>query len=392
MKRHFSMALAMLFLLLFLVTALSMSIGAAGEVDEISWRKLTYSTEPTQEGGETLQGSVTKDCELAPYSKIHFDPAVTQLQVNGETVEGDSYQLSYAGHYTLTIINKQKPSEYLEYEIRSLPDINLVDEQVFTSYPTIICKGQTDIKHTYDTKEMPFESGTQIRALGKHLLTVYGVNGKNERVKVKNYTFYVKACDAVRVFDETSGKEALDVIVGEFDDLTVEATLDGTLPLNKGSNIVTAVGTHTLDATIKDKDGKPVVRAESLPDFEELSLRIMLGFATMDKSDALKTKVPLSFDFSRWDAKVMLDGKELTGPVRVGQHGEHVLTVMGADGKPVEGAFSVMFADSKEPQAMTEIAFTFQNPHLIYAILVAVPTVLLLGVACYFLIARRRVV
>ena len=62
------------------------------------------------------------------------------------------------------------------------------------------------------------------------------------------------------------------------------------------------------------------------------------------------------------------------------------------DGKTVEGAFSVLLEDAEAPVTMTEVQFSFQNPHLIYAILVAVPTAFLLCVACYFLIARRRVV
>lgn len=383
MKRRILAMLTAVLLLLSLVAILP--VGATDEVDEISWRKLTYSKDPTEEGGEAIRGNIAKKCEVPAFSKIHFDPAVTKLLVNGTEVE-TGYETTYAGDYTLTIINKAKPDEQLEYEIKSLADINVYDGQVFTYYPTVTCTNGTDMEYTYDNSLHSFESGTQIRNLGKHLITVFGVNAKGQRVKVMDYKFYVKACDSVRVFDEASGKEALDVIVGEFDDLTVEATLDGNRPLAKGSNIVTEVGTHKLDAVIKNKEGQVITRAQSLPDFEELSLRITMGLPS------LETKEPYTFDFSKWDATVLLDGEVVNGSVRVGGHGDHVLSVRGKDGKTVEGAFSVLLEDAEAPVTMTEVQFSFQNPHLIYAILVAVPTAFLLCVACYFLIARRRVV
>lgn len=384
MKRLFSTMLALTLLLLLVASALP--IFAADDVDEVSWRKLTYSKAPTEEGGETIQGKITQKCEVPAFSTIHFNAEITQLLVNGEEAPTEGYQTTYAGNYVLTVINKAKPTEKVEYTIMVLADINVIDGQVFTSYPTITCTNGTDMMHTYDNSEYPnFMSGTKVYDLGKHLITVFGINEKGQRVTVKNYKFYVKACDAVRVFDEATGKEALNVIVGEFEDMTVTATLDGDRVLNPGANIVTEVGTHTLDATIM-KDGKKVVRAESLPDFEELSLRIDLGLPS------LKTKEPFTFDFSNWDAEVLLDGKPIRGAVRVGKHGEHVLTVRDASGRTVEGAFSLWVEGNENPETVTEVRFTFSNPHLIYAIVVAVPTAALLGLACYFLIARRRVV
>ena len=383
MKRILSTMLVLTLLALLVVAALP--IHAADDVDEVSWRKLTYSKEPTEEGGETLQGRITQKCEVPAFSIIHFNADITQLLVNGEEAPAEGYQTTYAGNYVLTVVNRAKPTEKVEYTIMVLADINVIDGQVFTSYPTITCTNGTDMKHTYDNSEYDFVSGTKVYDLGKHLITVFGVTEKGQRVTVKNYKFYVKACDAVRVFDEETGKEALNVIVGEFEDMTVSATLDGDRVLNVGSNIVTEVGSHTLDATIM-KDGKKVVRAESLPDFEELSLRINLGLPS------LETQEPYTFDFSTWDAEVLLDGKPVNGAVRVGKHGEHTLTVRDASGKTVEGAFSLWVEVSEEPVTVTEVRFTFNNPHLIYAIVVAVPTVALLGLAGYFLIARRRVV
>ena len=69
-----------------------------------------------------------------------------------------------------------------------------------------------------------------------------------------------------------------------------------------------------------------------------------------------------------------------------------MLTAQDANGKTIDGAFSVMVMGDEEPTTMTEVEFSFENPHLVYAILVAIPTVALLGIAFYFLIARRRVV
>ena len=385
MKRRISIMLALILLVLSVVAVLPIH-AAQDEEDVVSWRKLTYSKAPTEEGGETIQGKIEPKCEIPAFGVIHYNAEITQLFVNGEEADPAGYQTSYAGDYTLTIVNRANTAQSLEYEVKVLADINVTDGQVFTYYPTITCTNGTDMMHTYDNSEYPnFQSGTEVRNLGKHLVTVYGVNAKGQRVEVKNYKFYIKACDAVRVFDEATGKEAIDVIVGDFEDMTVDAVLDGTRVLQKGSNIVTAVGAHTLDAVIM-KDGKKVVRAESLPDFEELSLRIALALPT------LETKEPYYFDFSRWDAEVWLDDKPLNGPVRVGKHGDHVLTVRDANGNVVEGAFSLLLQNAEKPETLTEVKFTFKNPHLIYAIVVAVPTAALLGVACYFLIARRRVV
>ncbi len=385
MKRRISTMLALILLLLSVAAILP--IHAADNADEVSWRKLTYSKEPAEEGGETIQGKITPKCEMPAYSTIHYDANITQLLVNGVEADPAGYQTTYAGNYTLTIINRANPEkDRLEYEVKSLADINVTDGQVFTYYPEITCTNGTDMMYTYDNSEYPnFPSGQRVDTLGKHLITVYGVNGKGQRVEVKNYKFYVKACDAVRVFDEASGKEALDIIVGEFEDMTVDAVLDGDRVLDKGSNIVTEVGTHTLDAVIT-KNGQVITRAESLPDFEELSLRITVGLPS------LETKEPYIFDFSGWDAEVLLDGKVINGPIRVGKHGDHTLTVRDANGNTVEGAFSLWLEGAEKPETVTEVRFTFKNPHLIYAIVVAVPTAALLGLACYFLIARRRVV
>ena len=58
----------------------------------------------------------------------------------------------------------------------------------------------------------------------------------------------------------------------------------------------------------------------------------------------------------------------------------------------MKNALSVTVGDAEKPTVMTDLAFTFRNPHILYAIIVAVPTVALLAAAGYFLVARRKVV
>ena len=88
----------------------------------------------------------------------------------------------------------------------------------------------------------------------------------------------------------------------------------------------------------------------------------------------------------------LFDGKLTREDVRVGKHGTHTVAVRGADGQLIENGLSVTVGEEEKPMPMTELKITFRNPHILYAIIIAVPAAILLAAAGYFLVARRRIV
>jgi hypothetical protein len=170
--------------------------------------------------------------------------------------------------------------------------------------------------------------------------------------------------------------------------MTVEATLDGTRALVQGSNIETKVGQHALDIDIVRPDGtrEKLTSNQAKPGTDALMLRVELYV------DAQESKNPFYFEFSRWDADILFDGKLTREDVRVGQHGTHTVAVRGADGQLIENGLSVTVGEEEKPMPMTELKITFRNPHILYAIIIAVPAAILLAAAGYFLVARRRIV
>lgn len=377
MKRLLSMV-CVLFVLLS-VCVVPLPVNAEGENE---WKKLTYTLDPKNEGEEPVNGTLMGEDEISGNCTIHWDAALTKVMLDDHEI-AEGYKLDVAGEYELKAFNIATPRQVMVYKVKVLPDINLLNGQVFTSYPTIVCTNALKIERTRGSGfSEDFESGSSIRELGSHLLTVYG-KGKGNSVVKFDYRFYVKACHAERVFDEASGKEALNIIVGAFDDMTISAMLDGTRTLNEGSNIETKVGQHTLDILV---NGQPLTSNQARPGTDSLMLRVELYV------DAQESKAPFYFELSRWDADILLDGKVTKENVRVGKHGSHTIAVRGADGRLIENGLSVTVGVEGTPTPMTELNFTFRNPHILYAIIVAVPVVVLLVAAGYFLVARRRIV
>ena len=376
MKRQFLRVLALALLLLTCAALLPVS---AAEHD---WKKITYTLAPTAEGAAPVTGDLTTKAQIPGSCTLSFDSSKTYLTVNGQPVES-GVLLETAGVYKVGLENLANRNQKLSYEVTVLPDINVANEQVFTTYPVITCSNAVKIEHQRNLDlAKPFEAGTQLRELGRHTLIVYGKDPAGYQIKFP-YVFYIKACDAVRVKDTATGKEAIDVIVGTFDDMTVEATVDGDRALVPGSNIITEVGQHTLSVKL---NGAVLNQPHTLPDTEEMALRIELYL------DSLDSKEPYYLDLSGWDVQILMDGKPVSGMVEMNRHGTHVLTAQDKDGKPVEGAFLVQIGQDGVPTPMTNLKLTFHNPHLIYAIFVAVPALALLVLACYFFLARRRIV
>lgn len=368
-----------LLLLVFLLSSFLAVLPVSAADNE--WRKITYTVVPQNEGEQPITGEVTTKGVIPGSCTLNFDPSKTVLTVNGQPAE-NGVLLSTAGVYRLGMTNQAQPQQKLSVEVTVLPDINVAEGQVFTTYPTVTFTNAVSVEHQRDLNlAKPFTSGTQIRELGRHTLTVYGKDPDGYTIKFP-YVFYVKACDAVRIKDPATGKEALDVIVGSFDDMTVEATLNGA-PLAAGSNIITKVGAHQLSVKL---NGAELDQPFAMPDASQTALRIDLYV------DSFEEKEPFYFDFSGWDANILLDGKPVSGKVRIDGYGAHVLTVVDENGNTVEGAFLVSVKDQKIPTIITSLKLTFKNPHLIYAIIAAVPTLVLLVAACYFFLARRRVV
>ncbi|MBQ8358046.1 MAG: hypothetical protein IJX39_09625 [Clostridia bacterium] len=378
MKRLLSMVCALVILLLTFAAALPTAAAVGGD-----WKKLTYTLEPQAEGESAVTADIKVDVQIPRSCTINCDPEKTELRVNGKTVES-GHRLEMAGEYELTAVSKANTEQMVTYAVTVLPDINLSAGQVFTSYPTITCTNALEVKY-YRNQAIPtvFQSGTTVSELGAHTILVYGRDAAGNRIEFPEYRFYIKACHAERVFDQASGKEALNITVGTFEDRTVSAVLDGETELSAGSNIVTKVGAHKLDIKV---NGEKLTLDLAQPSSEQLTLRVELYV------DALESKDPFLFDFSRWDAEILLDGEHVTGSVRVGDHGDHTITVRGSDGQAIENALSVTVGERGTPTSMTELSFTFNNPHMIYAIIVAVPALALLIAACYFLVARRRIV
>lgn len=375
MKRKILVLLLLVFLLSSFLAVLPVSAA------DNEWRKITYTVAPRNEGEQPVTGEVTTKGVIPGSCTLNFDPAKTELTVNGQPAE-NGVSLSVAGVYRLGMTNLAQPQQKLSVEVTVLPDINVADGQVFTTYPTITFTNAVSVEHQRDLNlAKPLASSTQLRELGRHTLTVFGKDPDGYTIKFP-YVFYVKACDAVRTKDPATGKEALDVIVGSFDDMTVEATLDGE-PLLTGSNIVTKVGEHQLSVKL---NGVELDQPHTMPDAAQTALRIDLYV------DSFEEKEPFYFDFSGWDARILLDGKPVSGKVRIDGYGSHVLTVVDENGNAIEGAFLVSVKDQELPSVFTNLKLTFRNPHLIYAIIAAVPALALLVAACYYFLARRRVV
>ena len=378
MKKHISLVLAAMLLLVFWLGALP--AGAASTAFTV----LHYTLDPIEEGGESETGRVLNGMTLPRTPTITYDISVTELRVNGVLCTEDSVRLAMAGEYQLTVADRSNPATTAVYTVTVLPELNISDEQEFTSYPTVVCSNAA--KLVLDAGKLggaqEIRSGDRVTTLGMHTVQVFGVRSDGHIVSVQNCTFYIRACTSERVFDEESGKQALRVTVGEFEDHTVEATLDGTL-LEAGSHIVTAVGHHSVTAKL---DGEEVTNPHMLPSSEQLTLRVRLQIESFELDE------PIYLNLEQWDANFLLNGKEVTGNIRITKNGSHTLTVVDNEGNAISGAFAVLVGDADAFEAVDSVTFQFKNPHHTYMPFVLIPVAATLAVALIFLLKRRRIV
>ncbi len=377
MKRRILLIITAVLALLATLTVIT--VCAAGE--DYSWATLEYAYVPLEDGGAVETGRLQDAMYLERAVDITFNPDVVEFKLDGTVIETSPVHLEEAGRYRISLTNKATAAKY-DYNVSLKPVINITEGQVFTSYPTLLCSNATKFcldegKATWNDSIV---SGDVINSIGQHELRVYGHNGQ---IFVIN--FYVKVCTAERVFDANSGKEALKLTVGSFEDIPDLAVyLDGsTTALPTGESFVTGVGQHSISATI---NGATVSNLHALPSQAELRIQLDLIIPSGP------SKTPFYFQFSQWDAEFWVDGKPVKGDYRVAKHGEHVIVAKDANGNVIENAFLVRASEAHEPIATTEMHVEFDNPHNVYVIFVIIPAIALIAVAGWFFLQRRRIV
>ena len=386
MKRRISFFLAVL--LLFTASAIFIPIHAA---EDASFATLKYTYASDGDNNEAQGGIVADEIRFSRAVTITWDASLASLKLDGAAVQGDSLLLEQAGRYKLTV-TKNGGSETHSYTVYVLPNVNVADRQVFISYPVIECTNAQKMSLDIDKVDgvRDFQSGTAVTRLGMHILTIQGENGEKF-----SYTFYIKLCTATQRFDEALGKYCLDITVGEFEDTEFSVMLDGKQTLQTGSNLVSAVGKHTLSAVV---NGEQTQSASLFPSGKELDLQVDLTVPSGD------LKQPLTFLFSRYDASFyLLEGfdeatgtckkeKRIEGDYRLEEHGSHVIVAKDEAGNVVQEAFLIRRAEEDEGTSDTYLRISFDNPHRFYVIFLIVPSALLLCLALWFLLKRRRIV
>lgn len=374
------------FLMSFCLVLLPMVCAVPARAEETPWSTLFYSVDPENEGETGESGRVLLSGEsltLVRAGDVWCDAARARLYVNDELQPEGRCRLNYYGRYSVRVESLEGAGA-VTYTVQELPDFGFWSDHVFTEFPIITCKNAEEYEViSSDRHKMP--NGEPIRQFGEFSAFAYGRNPAGERISGE-YRFYIRCCSSKLGIDPASGRRALVVTVGEFEGYTVSAELDGT-PIAPGQTYVTAVGQHSLTATIAKGEGEPEkANAILMPKTEDLLLQIRVRLS------ATESREPYSLDFSEWDADIYLDDKPITGAVRVTEDGTHTLTVRKADGTQMPGAFLLAVGDDENLKPVDSISFTFRNPHKLIARIAILPAALLLGAAVYLLIARRRVI
>lgn len=376
MRKIFAVLLC--FCLLILPVLGAIPAGAA----EKPWSTLFYMYDPVEPGADGERGELDGVSATSAEDRWQFLRTITvscnteqaRLLVNGEQVDSGECRLSLAGDYDVKIQNKETGAA-VTYYLQVLPELGFVSGHVFTEFPQLSCANATSIQIQKAGKT--YNAAEPLTEFGEYQLKVYGIESQSSF----NYTIFVHYCSSERITDAESGKEALKITVGEFPGLALEAMLDGA-PLAAGETVITAVGQHTLSATVNGSEADSAL----MPAASELLLQVSLQL------DALEAREPFFFDLSAWDANFYLDGQRVSGVLRVTEDGEHTLTVRDANGQEMQGMILLRTSNETEFRTVDSVTFTFRNPHKTYAIVAAIPAALLLGAALYFLVARRRIV
>ncbi|MBO7341741.1 MAG: hypothetical protein J6U87_03565, partial [Clostridia bacterium] len=212
---------------------------------------------------------------------------------------------------------------------------------------------------------------------GKHTMSFVS-KGKEWRAE-----FVIAACTAaVKPAKDDGGKNYLEIRVGEFPG-ELSVMLDGNTPLAAGQVYeLTKMGQHTLAATLNGQQ----ISGTAMPTKGALCLQMSILLPDS------KITEPFVLHFSRWDAIFYMDGERIEGDYRMTSAGEHVFVALDENGERIENAFLIKTESMDAGTPQTELTITFYNRHHLYAVLVALPALVLLGVALCFFVKRRGIV
>ena len=399
MKRCISVGMALLALFAMLIVLPAHAEVSAAEAQ--SWAVLSYIHEGMSEGQR-----VVPDQRYTKPTTITCNANVSYMLLDDGEDQLDSISLQKAGRYKIEVVNKETHNT-AAYTVYVLPMLNFEDGQTFISYPTVECANEV-VSMRLDAgmqNSRYITSGDVVTGLGKHDLHIEGVNGETW-----DYKFYVKACSAEQIFNEERGLFGVFLQVGAYEDLAIEVRVDGgSEALKNGeSKFISTLGQHTINVTV---DGSAISKTDfnSKPTAEELKVQVDLtlpaesarenaqtaGFE-LDKPLTLKLSY-YNADFyllSDWDedAQKYQKEKKIKGDYRVATSGDHVLVAKDAEGNEIESAFFVREAESNGGVAKTRLTLTYSNPHDLWALLVAVPAGVLIVLAAWFLLRRRKIV
>ena len=372
-RRALAFAAAML-LLLGVVAVLP-----ASAAEDISWATLNYTcVSPFSASPET--GLIRNGIQLAGSTVITAGSEGVVLMLDGVAQAGNTVTLEKAGRYNLKIAKEGKLTEAYDYEVVILPAVNVYEGQIFTSYPTIVCENVEGmvLNKGKDGWIRDFQSGSTVTHLGAQTLEFQGTNC------TFSMTFAVMVCTVERGYDEALGLEGMTIRVGEFEGQTLDVRFDGATVLAPGSvTFVTAVGQHTLDVQM---NGEKIANLSALPNSADLNLKIDITLPNQT------IKQPSVLRFSAWDANVYVNGKLVEEDYRVEKSGEHVIEVRDASGNLVPDAFCVRTSADDAGVVSSRVTIVFDNPHDLYAVLLALPALALVGVAVYFSVRRKQIV
>ena len=380
-------------LVLLLALAVAIPVLAAQEAEDVSWAVLTYTYDPDTEGMTPQSGKISftkgKETKLERLSTVTWDAERAILFLDGVPCEGGSVRIEQAGPYELTVMKKDDGKK-MSCSLTMLPVIKADDEyfaidpqtgvfydHTFTRYPVIECLNVERMRLNFGKLggQPNFQTGTRVTEFGRHTLELIS---KGQSISVD---FYVKICTAKKTFDEALGKNCLVLNVGTFPG-EVSVLLDGVTPLSPGTYTITKVGQHTIHATV---DGK-VLEGNALPTARNLGLQMIVTLEDAEIDE------PITILFSQWDAIFYVDGKRIEGDYRVAGAGDHVFTATDAAGNQITDAFYIQPSQDAAGEAGAEMVVTFRNPHHLYALLLIVPALAMIGAMVYFFLKRRNIV
>lgn len=398
MKKRVSFLVACILLL---TVCLGMLPIGAAEGEMADWEKISYRT---VEGGDVVElNKNSPRVEIKQAIELDFDPNKSIVEMNLEPIE-PGHRIEVAGSYRVKVYDK---SMYVEgssqnsatiYVVIYQPQLVMMNGEkevalnqggAYQFYPSFICDNASSIKLWYGINSVDYVSGEPwpedfSKNFGEFKLEIYGYNYNKHAEIIKTVTFKIHPCISSQGFDSELGLHALKITIGTFDG--VKIMIDGERELKAGETaVITAVGQHVLDLYFGDAKQDPELHsAYGMPKAKDLALRIDVEL------ESAVWDAPRSLDFSRWDAKILLDGSPVSGEFRIDKSGDHVIVAVDADGNEIAGAFSIKTGDA-EPVVQDSVSVTFDNPHNLYFWFILIPVILVLVAAIGFLILRRSI-